>query len=237
MGLLSDAEIGTGRGFSPPVDCNLNKVKKFQLKSKKKGTFPHCWEKSAYQDEQRTDGFLPGNFGQPKKLKIVPVVMVSCFLGIFFLFLAADHYVLGHKPVLSNHLPMNSLKLLPIAPILCVTTLSLVVLVLEAIMKQSEKTSYTVSVIGLLLTIIISLAKIIHLTGTAFNGMVTIGGTGNLFAALFAASALLTIVLSRNFLQKEHVNFGEYYLLTLFATLGMMLMAAAADSHHRLPGP
>ncbi|MBI4547895.1 MAG: NADH-quinone oxidoreductase subunit N [Ignavibacteriae bacterium] len=119
-------------------------------------------------------------------------------------------------------------ELVAIAPITLLTALSLIVLVIEALMKQSEGVSYAVSVVGLVICLLISLGTI-DLTGTAFNQMLTVGGYGSLFSSLFVIAALLTVILSRDYLQKEHINFGEFYLLILFSTLGMMLMAYAAD--------
>lgn len=119
-------------------------------------------------------------------------------------------------------------ELLAIAPISSLSILALLVLSVEAFVKQSEQISFWVSISGLMICGIISIATI-DLSGSAFNHMVTVGGSGSLFASIFVVSALLTIVLSREYLQKEYTGFGEFYLLILFATLGMMLMAAAAD--------
>jgi NADH-quinone oxidoreductase subunit N len=59
--------------------------------------------------------------------------------------------------------------------------------------------------------------------------MLTVGGYGSLFGTLFALSALITVLLSREYLRRQHSHAGGYYLLVLFSTLGMMLMAAAGD--------
>ena len=121
-----------------------------------------------------------------------------------------------------------SSELLAIAPIFSISVLILFVLGVEAFVKQSEQISFWVSIIGLTICGVISIGTF-DLSGSVFNHMVNVGGTGSLFASVFVVSALLTIVLSREYLQKEHAGFGEFYLLILFATLGMMLMAAAAD--------
>ncbi len=123
---------------------------------------------------------------------------------------------------------MNIAELIAIAPITLLTLVSIIVLLLESLLKESEKSSYLVSFIGLTLCGFFSLSTL-DLTGTVFNNMITVGGLGNLFAGLFSIAALLTIILSRDYLRKEHVHFGEFYLLILFSTLGMMLMASAAD--------
>ena len=119
-------------------------------------------------------------------------------------------------------------ELLAIAPMSCMTILALLVLTILAAVRHSEEICYWVATAGLLVSAFISLSTI-DLTGTAFNRMVTVGGTGSLFAALFSLCALLTVVLSRDYIGKGHVNLGEFYLLIILASLGMMLMAAAAD--------
>lgn len=123
---------------------------------------------------------------------------------------------------------MNTTELFAIAPIISITIVSLIVLLVEALVKRSEWLSYWISVVGLVLTAYFAIATM-PLMGTAFNRMVTVGGFGSMFATLFSVAALLTIILSKDYLQKEHANFGEFYLLILFSTLGMMLMSSAAD--------
>ena len=99
---------------------------------------------------------------------------------------------------------------------------------MEALGKNPANASFLVSALGLISCAIIS-AGTVGFTGSAFGGMVTSGGYASLFSALFAVSALVTILLSRDYLISQHMHLGEFYLLVLFATLGMMLMASAAD--------
>jgi NADH-quinone oxidoreductase subunit N len=40
---------------------------------------------------------------------------------------------------------------------------------------------------------------------------------------------LITVIASKNYLEQENINYGEYYSLTFFALLGMMLMNQAND--------
>src|SRR5437764_580931 len=110
---------------------------------------------------------------------------------------------------------MTDYSLASIAPLLAVTCLSMLVLLSEALLENSEKVSYWITIIGLLFSITISLGAM-PITGTAFNNMISFGGYGNFFSAIFLLSALLTVVLSRDYLQREGANFGEFYLLILF---------------------
>jgi len=113
-------------------------------------------------------------------------------------------------------------------PLLSVVLLSLVVLLIESLVKKGETVSYWISIVGLVVSAYLAYVSIPQVQ-LLFNGMLTSGGLGGFFSTLFILSALLTVVLSRDYIRKEHENFGEFYLLILFATIGMMLMAMAAD--------
>ena len=61
------------------------------------------------------------------------------------------------------------------------------------------------------------------------SGMVTVDGF-RLFANwIFLAAAAFGIVMSLSYVTRQRLQAGEYYALTLFATAGMMMMAAARD--------
>lgn len=62
-----------------------------------------------------------------------------------------------------------------------------------------------------------------------FNKMVVQDNYALFFKVLFLLTAGLTILMSVRFLKIEGFEYGEYYVLLLFATVGMMLMASASD--------
>ena len=122
----------------------------------------------------------------------------------------------------------DEFNIVTFAPLLILSAISVLVMLIEAVVKKSEKISYTISIIGLVATFIFSL-KTINLSGTTLQGMLSVGGMGSLFTGLFSIMALGTILLAKDFLEKENAHYGEFYLLVLFATIGMVLMATAAD--------
>ncbi len=115
-----------------------------------------------------------------------------------------------------------------LTPLLALTVTSLLVMSIEAIVKTSERISYWLSLCGLVVSIIASFATV-NLSGTTLQQMINVGGMGSIFAVMFSISALGTIVLARDYLEREGSHFGEFYLLILFSTIGMVLMATAAD--------
>lgn len=64
---------------------------------------------------------------------------------------------------------------------------------------------------------------------TAFGGMVIVDNFSLFFNLIFLSACGLTILLSVRYLKVEEINLGEYYVLLLVATLGMMIMACAGN--------
>lgn len=62
-----------------------------------------------------------------------------------------------------------------------------------------------------------------------FSGMLRLDAYGLTLNWLFLAAAAITIVLSLDYLPRQGIERSEYYVLVLFATGGMMLLAQGAD--------
>ncbi|MCS7229302.1 MAG: NADH-quinone oxidoreductase subunit N [Candidatus Kryptonium sp.] len=118
--------------------------------------------------------------------------------------------------------------LIGISPILAVSLAGLVVVIIEALVKKSETLSYIFSIISLIIAGFLSVYTY-PMYSTAFNGMVAVGGYASFFDFVFSIGALLTILLSKDYLVKRGTNYGEFYILILFATAGMMLLASGLD--------
>jgi NADH-quinone oxidoreductase subunit N len=114
------------------------------------------------------------------------------------------------------------------APIGGTIVLSLIVIMINAFKKNPLAAEYWVSLIGIAANIALAV-WVFPERGTAFNGMVLTGGYASLTAIIFLTAAGLTILLSREYIEKIGVNFGEYFHLILLATTGMMTFAAGTD--------
>ncbi|MBU2471037.1 MAG: NADH-quinone oxidoreductase subunit N, partial [Bacteroidetes bacterium] len=122
----------------------------------------------------------------------------------------------------------NVKDILTILPMIGVTVTAFVVIMIEAAFRKSSNMSYLVSIIGLIISIGLAVESL-SWRGTSFFNMVNIGGYGNFFSILFMVAAIFTIIISKDYLIKQGVHYGEYYILILLSTVGMMLMASAAD--------
>lgn len=61
------------------------------------------------------------------------------------------------------------------------------------------------------------------------DGSIIVDNFSVVFRYIFLLGTALTLLLSISYLQRENFAKGEYYALLLFSTLGMMVMASAAD--------
>ncbi len=118
--------------------------------------------------------------------------------------------------------------LIGISPILVVSLTGLLVVILEALIKRGETISYFVSIIGLLIAAVLAIYTY-PMYSSAFYRMVSVGGYASFFEFVLSVGALLTILLSKDYLVKRGINYGEFYILVLFATAGMMFLASGTD--------
>ncbi len=118
--------------------------------------------------------------------------------------------------------PMPNLG--PVMPEIIMTLLALLILLADLVIKRKE----TIALLS-----IISVAIVVYALkgslGTTFNGMFISDGYSTFFKLIFILNVILTVLISVKYIVIEKVNFGEYYALILFSTLGMMIMASAGD--------
>ena len=65
--------------------------------------------------------------------------------------------------------------------------------------------------------------------GTEFSNMIQVDKYSLFFNVIFLVSTILVVLISMNYLGRQDRRQGEYYLLILLATLGMMLMASGNE--------
>lgn len=112
----------------------------------------------------------------------------------------------------------------PVLPEIVMTVLALAILLADLVIKRKETIAF-LSIAGVAL-VTYALAGSM---GTTFNGMFLSDGYSMFFKLIFMLNVILTVLISVKYIVIEKVNFGEYYALILFSTLGMMIMASAGD--------
>lgn len=117
-------------------------------------------------------------------------------------------------------------QLLAVLPEVLVASTALAVLLLDLITDRKKALGY-LSLLGLL-GALAALANTYGVRSAPFDGMLLIDGFSFFFKLTFLAVALLVVLGSLTYVVRSESQ-GEYYVLLLLATLGMMLVASAGD--------
>lgn len=114
-----------------------------------------------------------------------------------------------------------------IAPEIVIAVFGFLVLLVDVFSPKGERKGYlgVLSLIGVAIAFFYTL-PLVGTGKTGFEGMFTSDGFAIFFKITFLIIAFLTVLISMGYASREGIGFGEYYSLILFATLGMMLMAA-----------
>lgn len=113
-------------------------------------------------------------------------------------------------------------------PLIIISFVIILSILIEAFYKKSENLIYILSVITLIGTAIFSLVNL-ESQRLYFGDMIHSGGITNLFYFILLLAASFVIISSKNYLQRLNYHHGEYYIIILNSTLGMMLMSASRD--------
>jgi NADH-quinone oxidoreductase subunit N len=115
----------------------------------------------------------------------------------------------------------------PVMPEIIMTILALVTLMADLVLKRKETVAF-ISVLSIF-AVAYSAFSYRGAHGEVFGGMFIADGYSMFFKMIFFLNVVLTVLISIKYIAVEKVNFGEYYSLILFSTLGMMVMASAGD--------
>ena len=97
--------------------------------------------------------------------------------------------------------------------------------------KDRKGQTALIAATGLALTMAICLIQSAQAPATVsgFNGMVVLDGFSNFLSLLFLLTGLFGIAVAYGYLNRMKIDRGEYYVIILICTAGMMLMAQATD--------
>jgi NADH-quinone oxidoreductase subunit N len=131
----------------------------------------------------------------------------------------------------NGFLPPPSSDLLAILPQMIVAVLAMAVLLADAVApKMSKRGLANISVLGLLIALVVQLMQRPGIAAQpVLQNMVIADQYAWFFNIVFLVGALLSVLLSVDYLEREGISHGEYYALLLLTTVGMMIMAAATD--------
>ncbi len=117
---------------------------------------------------------------------------------------------------------------LAVVPMVCVWFGGILAMIAEAFRSPGEKMPMEGIAIGSLLTAGITASLLWDRSAFSF-GVVTGDNFGLFITLVLVVVGILTVALSSQVVERDEINPGEFYALTLFAIGGMMLMATATD--------
>jgi len=117
-----------------------------------------------------------------------------------------------------------------IAPELIITAFALAILLLGVFLPRAGRSDYLgyISLAGIVVAFLFTL-PIMGASQYAFSRAIVADGFGVFLKVIFLIIAFLTVLISIGYARRVDIDFGEYYTLILFATVGMMLMAAGTS--------
>jgi NADH-quinone oxidoreductase subunit N len=125
---------------------------------------------------------------------------------------------------------LPSVDWVPLLPVLAVTATAVGVLVVDLFLEGPDREVLAwLSIFGLALAAILAAVLWGHPPEKTLGGSFAVDKYAVFFDLLFCAAGILAVLMAVDFLPTTSVRGGEYYSLVLFATSGMMTMAAATD--------
>jgi NADH-quinone oxidoreductase subunit N len=117
---------------------------------------------------------------------------------------------------------------LAVVPLVCVWFGGILAMVAEAFRSPGERMPMEGIAAGVLVTAAVTAVLLWGRSAASF-GVVTADNFALFVTLVLAGVGILTVALSSQVIERDGINSGEYYALTLFAIGGMMLMATATD--------
>lgn len=127
-----------------------------------------------------------------------------------------------------DHIAAPAIDFVSLAPVLTLSVFAMIVLIMDLYTGKIKTGLVVVSLTGLLLTAISSLAKF-NLPVQSFNQSYVVDHLSVFFTFIFTISSALAILLSVDYNKRVGIKVGEYYSLILFCTVGMIVLASATD--------
>ena len=109
--------------------------------------------------------------------------------------------------------------------------LTFILVVIFDLFNSLQKTlTAWITIVGSAIALYVSINMLqIGTEGTEFSNMIQVDKYSLFFNVIFLVSTILVVLISMNYLGRQDRRQGEYYLLILLATLGMMLMASGNE--------
>lgn len=117
-----------------------------------------------------------------------------------------------------------------IAPEIIVSVVGVIIMMVDAFSSRGSRKLNAVIALAGLIAALVSVAMLDGLgSGSYFSGMVVIDPIRIFFSVTILLAGIVAVLLAGQFLKDEGLPPGEFFSLLMFATAGMLLLAAAGD--------
>ncbi len=128
-----------------------------------------------------------------------------------------------------KELHLTDFNMAVVAPAIALTITGLVIIFLGLILKTAQRRLFLgLAMLGLAVTLALTL-NLWDANQFAFGGMVAADNFALIFNCIFLIGAALSMLLSMNAHEGGYLLYAEFFAVTIFATIGMILMAAATN--------
>lgn len=101
------------------------------------------------------------------------------------------------------------------------------VTILMAAFRVSVNTIFSVTIFALVIALAVSIRDLFGPAGESFMGMISFGGTAAFGSVIVVLATLLCMLISKDYLEAIDHHYGEVYAMVLFASTGMLGLAAS----------
>ena len=119
-------------------------------------------------------------------------------------------------------------NLMPLLPELFLLTAACVILLIDLFVTDEKRSlTYWLSQATLVVGFVLVLQHMGAAREVLYSGMFIVDGMGTLLKLGVFVAMVLVLMYSRDYINQRQFHRGEYYILALFATLGMMIMVSS----------
>ena len=119
---------------------------------------------------------------------------------------------------------------IPALPEIFVLSMACIVLLVDAFRRDEDRfVTYLLTQATLIGALIITISLHTSMPETTFSGAYVKDAMSDVLKVFIYIVSFVALLYSRQYLKERGLNKGEYYVLSLFAVLGMMVMVSAAD--------
>ena len=114
-------------------------------------------------------------------------------------------------------------------PLLTIVAASLLVMILEAFFKKENRSYLAYLSLLFLIAAAAGCVKFWNKGYSYFDGNLSLNNLSLFFIFILIVATSLVILISMKYLTLQNANYGEYYVLLLFALSGMIIMVSSSD--------